>query len=443
MTDVDDILSAEGERLSPQPAPPRRPSLGWSTLRGYWAVGLLLLCAALTGPIGYAGQLGYAALVGVVGIASLPTLGVKRSPLIEVGILLALVLWCVAASTWSPAVPAHPDFHRYKQLEGLTALKLVFELALYGAFVFLVRELPERWAGRVLATLAVSLTVIAVLMAIDALSGQAIYRALRLSAHAVGKEETIQSKAARGCYTVAVLFWPAALWMRRVRWNLALIVLVVGFVVAALGLNVAAPLFAVVIGGLVLMAVRRFGRPAIWVMLVLTVLYFALAPTVVDILGRFAPPMHNATGIAKESWGARVAIWRFVAGLIAQRPWLGWGMDASRVFDPIPLHPHNAALQIWLELGVVGVLLATLFWAWLWARLGAQADRNPSEASVGAATATAYLTIGGLSFGVWQEWWLALGVLALVFCWTFSLAFRDWSDTLRLESGLTELVPLD
>jgi hypothetical protein len=300
----------------------------------------------------------------------------------------------------------------------LTALKLVLELALYGAFAFLMRELPSRWAAPVLATLAVSLTLISVLMAVDALSGQAIYRALRLSAHATGKAEMIESKAARGCYTVALLFWPVAIWMRRAGWNAPLAVLAIGFVIACVGLNVDAPLAAVVLGGAVYFAVRRFGREAIWALLILTLVYFALAPTIVELLGHFAPPMHNAA------------------------PWLGWGMDASRVFDPIPLHPHSAALQIWLELGVAGVLLAALFWSWLWAKLGAQVDLSSSTGAVGAATAVIYLTIGALSFGVWQEWWLALGVIAVTVCWTFSLAFRDWSDERVGEHELQELTPI-
>ncbi|MEO6341223.1 MAG: hypothetical protein ABIO39_14370, partial [Caulobacteraceae bacterium] len=38
--------------------------------------------------------------------------------------------------------------------------------------------------------------------------------------------------------------------------------------------------------------------------------------------------------------------------------------------------------------------------------------RDRTLAAVGAATALAYLTIGALSFGIWQEWWLALGALA-------------------------------
>jgi len=421
---------------------PKPIGFDWPRLRGLWALCLMLVCAGLAGAIGYGGQLGYAALMGLAGIASLPMLGVNRAPMLEIASLLAVAVWACITMQWSIAAPAHPNFHRYKEIEGITALKLVLEVGLYGAFLFLMRELPESWAGRIMATLSVGLIIFAVLMAIDALSGQVVYRALRLSAHAEGKPEMIASKAARGTYTLALLFWPAALWMRRVGWNAPLLVFVLGFLVACVGLNVAAPLAAAVLGGVAFFAVRRFGRAAIWVLLIGTIAYFALAPLMIDTFGRFAPPMHNTVGVAKESWGARVAIWRFTADRIAERPLWGWGMDASRMFDPIPLHPHNAALQVWLELGMAGVALAALFWTGLWGRLGTLALHSRTEAGIGAAVAVAYLVIGALSFGVWQEWWLALGALAIAVCWTFSLAFREWEEGALKGSGPTELIPL-
>jgi O-antigen ligase len=421
------------------PPTPRSVGLDWPLLRQRWAVAIMLVCAALTGPIGYAGQLGYSALIAIAGIAALPMLGVKRRPMWEVLILLALVIWCCITMGWSIAAPVHVDFHKYKQVEGVTALKLVLEVGFYGAFAFLMRELPMRWAGRIMATLTVSLLIMAALMTIDALSSEAIYRALRLSAHAANKPEIIQRNAARGTYTLAVLFWPAALWMRRSGWMIPLGLMAVCGLVAAVGLNVDAPIAAVILGGLVMAAVRQWGRPVIWTLLIGTLAYFALAPMLVDLVGPHLPAMHNASGVAKESWSARVEIWRFTADKIAEKPLQGWGMDASRMFDPIPLHPHNAAMQLWLELGVVGVALAALFWAYLWVRIGSLAEESRSNAGVASAVAVAYLTIGGLSFGVWQEWWLALGVLCTVVCWVFTLAFRDWAPA---KDQLEALMPL-
>jgi O-antigen ligase len=122
---------------------------------------------------------------------------------------------------------------------------------------------------------------------------------------------------------------------------------------------------------------------------------------------------------APTSWEMRGAIWRYAAARIAEKPWLGWGLEASRGFDgvhvvdgvaipSISLHPHCASLQIWLELGGVGAVL----WAGallLGARTGAQlmgADRARAAAAGGAA-AVAFV-LWNLSYGAWQEWlWAA------------------------------------
>ena len=208
-------------------------------------------------------------------------------------------------------------------------------------------------------------------MSIDALTQGAVYRGLRLAFHQKEQVELIRRNAARGCYTAALLFWPAILrfgqsYMRP--WQIAF---VVTFVVAAIGLQVDAPLVALVVSSLAFVAVRRFGRHAVWGLLGLTVVYFALAPVFINLIFPTPPPLMQAgSGIVKASWFARAGIWRFVSGEVLSHPLIGWGMDASRMWpNLIPLHPHNAALQVWLELGAVGAAIVIVFWAWLWERI--------------------------------------------------------------------------
>jgi len=406
---------------------PRAVGADWSLWRSRWALVLVMGAAALTGPVGYAGQNAYAAVVGVAGIAGLPFLGVKRAALPALAILLALALWSVVSMAWSVDMPAHPDFHRYKVVEGLTAIKLVLEVGLYGAFAVLARDAPAGWAGRTLAALAIGVGLITLLMTVDALSGGGVYRALRLSAHAANKPEVIQRNAGRGCFTVALVFWPVAIWLHRTGRTIGAVALGVGLIVSSVGLHVDSPLVALGLGGAVLFATQRFGRPVIWTLLGATVLYFALTPAFFLFAGPALPHWQGAQGLAKASWGIRLDIWRFAAARIADKPWFGWGIDASRVWDAIPLHPHNAVLQLWLELGVVGAALGALFWSHVWTLIGAVAEISRSNAGVFAAVAVAYLSIGGMSFGVWQEWWLALGVIAVVTCWTFAAAFPAWT----------------
>ncbi|WP_458096196.1 O-antigen ligase family protein [Roseomonas sp. WA12] len=129
----------------------------------------------------------------------------------------------------------------------------------------------------------------------------------------------------------------------------------------------------------------------------------------------------------------RMLIWDFALERAAERPLLGWGMEASRNLpggrdkpsresmarlgvtpdgerawllapgvERMSLHPHNGALQIWLELGWVGLGLAAL------AVLAMAWGTGPVVAGVIASAAVTFLA----SFGVWQGWWIATQALA-------------------------------
>ena len=412
-----------------------------TTWRIHWASGLLIIGAVFIPIVSYAGQLGLAPLAALMGIACLPLMGRRSAPLMGIGVLLALVVWELVSMSWSIAAPVHPDFHHYKAVEGLTGIKLALELALYGTLVAALRNLPVVAARRGMTILGVGLCVLVLVMSLDALTQGAVYKALRTLFHQKDQPELIRRNAARGCYTVALLFWPTMAWLRRAHQQVWPIILTVGFAVAAVGLGVDAPIVAVVLGAGAYFSVRRFGRRAIWVFMGLTVAYFALTPVLVNLAFPTPPAMQAGSGVVKASWFARAGIWRFVSGEIPSHPVLGWGMDASRMWpNLIPLHPHNAALQVWLELGAVGAAIVILFWAWLWERIATLCDRDQTSGAAAAAAAVAYLTIGALSFGVWQEWWLGLGALAVVFCGALASGHEGMAD--QSDGELTELIPI-
>ncbi|MDA1101868.1 MAG: O-antigen ligase family protein, partial [Proteobacteria bacterium] len=126
----------------------------------------------------------------------------------------------------------------------------------------------------------------------------------------------------------------------------------------------------------------------------------------------------------------RLHIWHFTAQRIAEAPVLGWGLDAARRIPggqtPLPgggimmgLHPHNASLQVWLELGGVGAVFWALLLAGLWLAAGKLPDRAARAAATGLLLAG--LIVAHLSFGIWQTWWLAALAQAGVL---FALAVR-------------------
>jgi O-antigen ligase len=143
----------------------------------------------------------------------------------------------------------------------------------------------------------------------------------------------------------------------------------------------------------------------------------------------------------KASAAHRLEIWSFVADHIRQRPIAGWGLDAARRLpggtaqviihhcddadrpdgialssQVLPLHPHNGILQVWLELGGVGVALGfgPLIFALWYALRNPPWRTKPAQAMIAAVTAAA-VSVGMISFGIWQEWFLSGLFIAAAF----------------------------
>ena len=89
--------------------------------------------------------------------------------------------------------------------------------------------------------------------------------------------------------------------------------------------------------------------------------------------------------------------------------------ESRNIFaEPIPLHPHNAILQVWLELGAVGAGFLAFFLVEI-LHLVQRVTQNRWEAAVCYGIFTSGLTISSLSYGIWQSWWLASLLLAAAF----------------------------
>ena len=147
---------------------------------------------------------------------------------------------------------------------------------------------------------------------------------------------------------------------------------------------------------------------------VLLVMTVVTAPLTFARSDRISGLVHAADWV-KFSAGHRLLIWSFVGDRIAEHPLRGWGLEASRAIpggsDPIrpdqtwlPLHPHNAPLQIWLELGVPGAVPFALLGGWLWLAIGnAEWPRLYAAAACGSLAAAIVASFG--TYGIWQEWW--------------------------------------
>jgi O-antigen ligase len=155
---------------------------------------------------------------------------------------------------------------------------------------------------------------------------------------------------------------------------------------------------------------------------VISVVAIITAPLTFARLERL-PGIGATADVVKFSAGHRLLIWSFAGDRIAERALAGWGLDSSRAIPggeaPIragemwlPLHPHNAPLQLWLELGVPGAVLFALLIARAWLTL-ARAEWPRLFAAATGASLTIALAGCVAAYGIWQEWWLGTLWLSL------------------------------
>jgi len=158
----------------------------------------------------------------------------------------------------------------------------------------------------------------------------------------------------------------------------------------------------------------------------LSVMLIVGAPLLFPRLVRIDAVADAALQMNKSSLWHRLQIWSFVGDRIAEKPLFGWGLDSARAIPGgnqripygylgqtmLPLHPHNAPLQLWLELGLPGALLAGVLIAGVWLALGKVPWPRLYAAAAGGSLVTALVVALG-SYGAWQEWFISSEFLTL------------------------------
>lgn len=366
-----------------------------------WCGGWLAAVFALTPPIAWAAPLAFAPLLALAGLACLPAFRVRNRDRAAYLALIVLAFWALGSTVWSPYRPT---------IEDSTALKLWAEVVLYFSAVSAAQRLSPSTLGLCARILAWGMAALGLLMVVEAVSGAAVYRALRVAMGDPIRPDLGIKNIAQALFVLTLLLAPASLaaW-RTLRQPWLTIPMVAGLILGCLVFGYDAPILALASAAGVAAAVWAWPSVAPRVVAVLTGVYLLCAPVVVQAL-RASGLYAQAEADVPLSWSERMGYWRHAADGIVIHPARGWGLDASRMFSPgIQLHPHNGALQIWLELGLVGVFAVAAFWVLVFLRL-ARKERDPAVVAA-AASCTAYLVFGSVSFGVWQEWWLGLGAL--------------------------------
>ena len=382
----------------------------WS---GRYLLGIWILVAVLTPLIGFLGARGYAPEVGLAGFLCLPFVRLKLADVAGLILFGLLVEWALISALWSPA----PLPQNLNQFGRFTGLHLAQQLLFSGALIVTARALsPERartaltWIGGGL------LLLIAVLLSESVTDAWLLGTLQGLAGDKPRAAHWALRAVAQGGYAVVMLFWPVSigLWAAGRRYLAA--AFAGSAILALILLHISALAAAIITGAAVFGLVAWLGRPAAIAALALSAAQTLAVPWLMRTWaqnGAFSAMLPHLPA----SWAARVNIWTFVTERMTEKPLFGWGLDASRTFKGhIPLHPHDAPLQLWFELGAIGAVLGALIWAYIFWRFAEAAPRRRLYAAAGCATAWSALVIGAFSFSLWQEWWICLAALGFAAC---------------------------
>jgi exopolysaccharide production protein ExoQ len=383
---------------------------------------LLYPFVAILAPKAMVVLLGVSALLMIVAPAN------RRVPIfgkwsVAGAILAGLALWALATTIWAP-LPTR-------------SLVLLFRvLALVVAGLYLVScaaRLAAEDRQSFGAAIGLSGVLFVAVFLFELVTGGALTSAAITTWNRITPWESPQryhgAFLTSASAALVIFVWPSALAIARrtsVGWGVAFLMVASVAIVEQNMAGVKIAFFVSAIVGVMMWRWPRFSGVAIVAglaaanMILFVVVYSRGAPGLVMWLAD-ALSLH----ILPLPWQERIHIVAFTLDRIAEQPWFGWGFDASRTISTgivgpfhgnpaLPLHPHSLWLQVWLELGLVGVVLVLTLVGALVDRISAS-RAGPMVAATTAATVVSYLVVGNISFGAWQNWWLAISWLGLGF----------------------------
>jgi O-antigen ligase len=172
--------------------------------------------------------------------------------------------------------------------------------------------------------------------------------------------------------------------------------------------------------GLMIILCYYLGRKFILLYFSGMVAYLYSAPFIFKFLTNLKW-VDNNINIIPESWMQRIVMWRKATKLIEHNAFIGYGFNCSEKTNNmnyfgdgiiIQLHPHNVFLQLWLETGLIGIIIISVFLALLFKRILAIKDKKSQFTAIGLVSTL--FVYGNISYGLWQSWLLCSISIAVI-----------------------------
>ena len=265
-------------------------------------------------------------------------------------------------------------------------------------------------------TLNISLFVASIFLIIEFLNDALLYRWL---SDRINDPEVALSRYNRVTSALVLFVWPVSYWAyQRGNKVVAISLIIVTFCAALLSHSNSALVVSVLVP---IIAILGYFLPTFvfWSGFFSLSIFALSSPFIFVSLLNWIKPFSNSI---PPSTLDRIEIWHRSAVAVFEAPWFGYGIGITRY---LPLqqeltekykyhvtpttHPHNAAIQLWLELGVIGLSIFLLLLCFAVQPL----KRVPSSClGIALAVAVGVIFTSLVSFGFWQETWL--GIIGLV-----------------------------
>ena len=294
---------------------------------------------------------------------------------------------------------------------------LQLSLIAAGAMLLLAVAAPEaQTSERLFPVMLAALAVGALAMLADRAAGYPLQHLL------AARAAYPTAKYNRGLDYLALLVWPllalgAVSGRRREAWLAAILALLLTLVGRSTTAQVA-----------VLVGAASFGLAVLapWVASRLAAGSLTLSATTLPVWLRLAASHRGAFAAHIKASGIhRLEIWDYMTARVVERPVLGWGLAAANAVPirpqelaqyhfvvPQGVYPHQQWLELWLELGIAGVLIALAAALLVLGRI----DRLPPHTRpFGFAAFAAAMTVSFSNFEITTDsWWAALAGTAFL-----------------------------
>lgn len=390
--------------------------------------GLMLLWPLLA----LLGTPGFAPLVGITGLAAL-ALARPKWPVPPYALaFFAFIAWAAVSEAWSPVTNTLISGSLADGTFAIGARSMIIVLTALFAALTLAAATTTRLSGRSAFVLyGVFASQTALVLVTAAFSDQLIE-----FFYGSNPQEAVSGVQNLGrninIFALVLPFLAGLLFFRGGRAGLVAGAGLIGlFLWAALKTDNQSAIFAV-IGMLVAWGViAALPRNGFRWLLSTWGAYILVSPLLIGGLVRIAPAFSQSL---PDSFRSRLWSWEVVTDRIGEAPIAGHGLMATRTwretysdhpewlaqlpdfwsaYPVVPGHPHNMALQIWAETGLVGALLAAAALVLLAFRLPAPSALRPEFRLAIAGMIGAAVMIFSFSYSIWAEaFWAGVALIA-------------------------------